>query len=725
MKNSLVVSVAVAVPLRKSFYYLWPESFIAPQAGMRVRVPFGRRELLGIVLGQVTEQQAVEKLKPVAQCLDDKPVLTAKLMRLMLWASDYYQYAIGETLATALPNALRKGLPLADMRQAIWRRKPDFDLASISARANRQQQLMAFLSEHGSATKQQLEQLGISAAVLKTMEQQGAIEQQLVEAEIQETVIHPSPWQLNEEQQAAVNAYLQQGHRFFIALLEGITGSGKTEVYLRLIAHCLAQGKQALVLVPEIGLTPQTLSRFQQRFDCMMAIFHSNLSDLQRLKYWQQARSGAAKIIIGTRSAVFTATDKLGLIVIDEEHDLSYKQQDGLRYSARDLACMRAKIEDIPIILGSATPTLESLHNALSQKYLHWQLMQRAGHAQEPTIELLDMRRQAMVEGLAESSIARVSEHLQRGEQVLLFINRRGYAPSLICHDCAWVGQCHACDARMTVHHQQRSLRCHHCAYQEPIPYRCPQCQSQNLINTGVGTERLQLAMENLFPETPIFRVDRDTTSQKNALENMVLEIQQQESAILIGTQMLAKGHHFPNVTLVVLVDADASLLSTDYRALERFGQLLTQVTGRAGRENKPGKAIIQTHYPKHPQLEKLIHWGYHRFAMDLLAQRQTLGLPPFSAQALIRLEDQSADIATQTLLQLKQLLINQPCSVLGPMPASLQRRAYYYRYQLLVQSPTRGQLKQAIDFLLKHSDSIVKAHKQRWSVDIDPQDMS
>lgn len=725
MNKPLIVSVAVAVPLRKCFSYLWSNCEILPQIGLRVLVPFGNRELLGIVVAQIQDEQPIDKLKPIAKCLDIEPVLAGHLLQLMLWASDYYQYAIGEALATALPNALRKGLALQDMREVVWRKVSDFDVSTLSARATKQQQLMAFLAEQGSANKQQLQNLGVSNAVLNTLQKQGAIEQQLIEPEVVAPIIHPSPWQLNEEQQAAVDAFKQQANQFGIALLEGITGSGKTEVYLRLIAHCLEQGKQALILVPEIGLTPQTLSRFQQRFTCTMAIFHSNLTDLQRLKYWQQARSGEARIIIGTRSAIFTATKNLGLIVIDEEHDLSYKQQEGLRYSARDLACMRAKLENIPIVLGSATPTLETLHNAVNKKYQHWQLLQRAGDATEPTIELLDMRRQKMLEGLAEDSIAMVGEHLQKGEQVLLFINRRGFAPSLICHDCAWVGQCHACDARMTVHHQQRSLRCHHCGNQEPVPYRCPQCQSQNLVNTGVGTERLELAMKNLFPDTPIFRVDRDTTSQKNALETMVLDIQQQEAAILIGTQMLAKGHHFPNVTLVVLVDADASLLSTDYRAIERFGQLLTQVTGRAGRENKPGKAVIQTHYPKHPQLEKLIHWGYHRFAMDLLAQRKVLGLPPFSAQALIRLEDQSAEVAMQTLLSLRQLLQNQPCISIGPMPASLQRRAYYFRYQLLVQSPSRRQLKQSIDYLLEHSDAIVKSHKQRWSIDVDPQDMS
>lgn len=726
MSENVLVAVAVPVPLRRSFHYLWAEELVTPKPGQRVVVPFGNRELLGLVVEQVSEtNEDLGKLKAVKQCLDEAPVLSAAMLKLMRWASHYYHYPWGETLHTALPNALRKGLPLQDLREPVWTKKADVTLDDVSPRATKQRQLIEYLLANESIDEAKLRELAISKAVLKSALKQNLLNEQFVEPQATELLVHDSPHTLSEEQAAAVTAFIAQAQQFNIALLEGITGSGKTEVYLRMIAHCLQQGKQALVLVPEIGLTPQTLTRFQQRFACPMAIFHSNLTDLQRLKYWQQAKSGYAKIIIGTRSAVFTDCENLGLIVIDEEHDLSYKQQDGLRYSARDLACMRAKLEDIPVVLGSATPTLESLHNAQTQKYHHWQLWQRAGDAQEPEIALMDMRKQAMYEGLAENTLKEIQQRLEQQEQVLLFINRRGFAPSLICHDCAWVSQCDACDSRMTVHHRTQQLRCHHCGLQDYIPHHCPNCQSSGLIKTGVGTERLEIAMRQLFPETPLFRIDRDTTSQKNALETMVYDIQQQDAAILIGTQMLAKGHHFPNVTLVVIVDADASLVSTDYRAMERFGQLLTQVTGRAGRESKAGKAIIQTHYPKHPQLEKLIHWGYHRFAMDLLAERKAVSLPPFSAQALIRLEDQSAEAAQETLQALKHVLQGQPCLVMGPMPASLQRRAYYFRYQLLVQSQTRGQLKHAIEHLLKYSDKIVKPNKQRWSIDIDPQDMS
>ncbi len=720
-----IVSVALPVPLRQCFDYYLPKNLPDVPLGARVCVEFGRQTLIGVAI-EVRESGETESLKPILNVLDERPVLDSLMMALMQWAAQYYQHPIGEALSTAMPNALRKGLALSDMTQTVWQpAHSQVELNQVPARASQQRKALEIILQNQSLLDIEKSQYGISAASLKALQQQVLIVQKQAPIKPIQPIIHASPLALNQEQQKVIDEFGDIRQQFAVALLEGVTGSGKTEVYLRLIEDCLRQGRQALVLVPEIGLTPQTIERFQRRFTCEMAIFHSNLTDLQRLKYWQLAKAGVAQIIIGTRSAIFTATDNLGLIVIDEEHDLSYKQQDGLRYSARDLACMRAKLENIPIVLGSATPSLETLHNAVSGKYLHWQMWQRAGNAQTPDIEVLDIRREAMEHGIAEKSLQQIANCLQRGEQALLFINRRGFAPSLICHDCGWVGQCSACDARLTVHQKDYTLRCHHCGVSECIPFACPVCQSKQLVKTGVGTERLELALQQYFPATPTFRIDRDTTSQKQALSQMVEQIQQSQAAILIGTQMLAKGHHFPNVTLVVIVDADASLVSTDFRALERFGQLMTQVTGRAGREEKRGKAIIQTHYPQHPQLEKLIHWGYNRFAMDLLGERRVLGLPPFSAQALIRLEDKSTEVAVNSLNQLKQILQGQPCLVIGPMPASLQRRAFYFRHQLLVQSTHRAALKQSIDHLLQHSEKVIKSHRQRWSIDIDPQDMS
>lgn len=742
MSQQTILQVAVPTPLRKSFDYLMPGSLPdlfstinnndhqveVPQPGSRVLVPFGNQQLTGIVLATKTSADVdTNKLKSIISVLDEKPVLSNELLQLVHWITDYYQHPIGECFSTALPNLLRKGQALISEAEIYWQLcKSQISIEDLPKQAKAQRALISYLSEHSLLLDSEKKSICVSAATLKTLAEKGLIEsiEKLPVPQLNVPVLH-SNIKLNHEQAPLIESFNNRSQGFESILLEGVTGSGKTEVYLQLIETTLKQGRQALVLVPEIGLTPQTLSRFEKRFDCPLAIFHSNLSDKQRLLHWQQSRSGVARIIIGTRSAIFTATDNLGLIIIDEEHDLSYKQQDGLRYSARDLACVRAKLEDIPIVLGSATPTLETLHNAEQGKFTHWQLTERAGNAQQPEIHLLDIRNQPMVDGIAESVLPEVEDCLSRGEQALIFINRRGFAPSLICHDCGWVSQCHACDARLTIHLGARHLRCHHCQSIEPIPNQCPDCQSNELVYTGAGTERIEKSLQQQFPDTALYRIDRDTTSNKNAMSEMLANIHNNDAAILVGTQMLAKGHHFPNVTLVLVLDADGALMGTDYRAMERFGQLLTQVTGRAGREEKMGKAIIQTHYPDHIPLNKLVNHGYHRFAMDILAERQQLNLPPFTYQALVRLEDKDALNGLQTLEQLKYAIGLQPCHCIGPFPASLQRRAHFYRYQLLISSDKRVQLKQSISALLNAADKIIKPHKQRWSIDIDPQDMS
>ncbi len=725
MTEQIILEIAIPTPLRKTFdYVLPPQHSVLPAVGMRVQVPFGAQQMTGVIIA-IKNSASVEntKLKPVLAILDTEPLLSPTLMDLTLWSSDYYQHPIGECFATVLPNLLRKGEGLLSETLLHWR-LANTDI-SRTKNAAKQNSILDYLEQHSCFADTDKKHLGFSNTALKTLAEKGQVESFVTKVSARQPVINSSNLILNPEQETIISAFKERKKGFECILLEGITGSGKTEIYLQLIEQTLNEGKQALVLVPEIGLTPQTLQRFEQRFDCGMAIFHSNLSDKQRLHYWQQARSGAARIIIGTRSALFTATENLGIIIIDEEHDLSYKQQDGLRYSARDLACVRAKLEDIPVVLGSATPTLESLYNASTGKYTHWQLTERAGNAQKPAVQTLDIRHQAMADGIAESALAYIDDCLQRDEQALVFINRRGFAPSLICHDCGWVSQCHACDARLTIHLGANHLRCHHCLATEPIPRQCPHCKSRDLVYSGSGTERIEKSLQQHFAGTPIFRIDRDTTSHKNAMSDMLDIIHNEKACILVGTQMLAKGHHFPNVTLVLVLDADGALMGTDYRAIERFGQLLTQVTGRAGREEKPGIALIQTHYPHHQQLHKLLTHGYHRFAMDLLAERQQLQLPPFSYQALIRLEDKDAQAALQALQQLKHSIPAGTCQSLGPFPANLQRRAHFYRYQLVLQAPQRSQLKQAIAAILAASDKIIKPHKQRWSIDIDPQDMS
>lgn len=745
----IILEIAIPSPLKRCFDYLLepaikknetldllaqpckPENKPSRQPetlvpGLRIKVPFAGRQVIGFLL-QVKDSSDfdTQKLKSIIEVIDETPVLSATLLDMMRWAADYYQYSLGESLNSAIPALLRKGHALLDLQQRYWRLTDTGKNAQLRPSAKKQHAIIAYLKNHQQLADTAKNELGFSLSALKSLKQKGYIDDVLLPPAESELKIHSSPLQLNQQQQLIIDDFKASKLNYQAYLLEGITGSGKTEVYLQLIQHVLEQGKQALVLVPEIGLTPQTLKRFEDRFDCPLAIFHSNLTDKQRLLFWQQAKSGHAKIIIGTRSALFSAADKLGIIIIDEEHDISYKQQDGLRYSARDLACVRAKLDNIPVILGTATPSLETLNNACLGKFRHWILNERAGNASPPCIDIVDIRQQQMFEGVAESSLAQISNCLNRGEQTLIFINRRGFAPSLICHGCGWVSQCHACDARLTTHLKAGHLRCHHCQAIEPIPQQCPECNSPELMFQGVGTERLAMTMQQQFPGIPIFRIDRDTTTHKNALPEMMENIHNTQAAILVGTQMLAKGHHFPNVTLVLILEADSALLGIDYRASERFGQLLTQVMGRAGRAEKPGTAIIQSHYPEHAQLQNLVQNGYNHFAMDLLTERQQLELPPFSYHALLRLESQDAEQAQKILIQMQQQLHHLPCISLGPFPAGLQRRAYYFRYQLLLQANKRSQLKQALAVITQQAEQLIKSPKVRFSIDVDPQDMA
>jgi primosomal protein N' (replication factor Y) len=578
-----------------------------------------------------------------------------------------------------------------------------------------------YLQQHESRNRQQLKDEGITTATTKALVEKGLIE--VFESE------PPSAFQsstedslpLNSEQQQAVDT-IKATEGFHSFLLEGITGSGKTEVYLQLIEHYLQQGKQALVLVPEIGLTPQTLNRFQRRFRCPIITLHSAMTDNERLKAWEKARRGKAGIVIGTRSAVFTPLANPGIIIIDEEHDSSFKQQDGFRYSARDVAIKRAATEKTPIVLGSATPSLESLHNALTGRYQHLQLTQRATGATAPRFELLDIRHAPMDEGFSPELLRAIRGELNAGNQVLVFINRRGFSPVLICHDCGFVAQCHHCDARLTVHYQQRLLRCHHCESQQPLPSQCPECHGNHLDFQGIGTERSEQALQRLFPNTPVLRIDRDTTSRKYAMQEMIEQIHRGEPSILVGTQMLAKGHHFADVTLVAVLDADGGLFSADFRAPEKMGQLLIQVAGRAGREQKPGRVIIQTHQPDHPLMISLVNDSYQQFARQLLEERKSRHLPPFSHLALVKAEARSIELPEQFLRELRQAIeANTDVQMIGPLPAPMARRAGHFRVQLLLQSGQRSSLHQAVTRLCSAGDANPLGKKVRWHIDIDP----
>ncbi|MDI1351674.1 MAG: primosomal protein N', partial [bacterium] len=533
------------------------------------------------------------------------------------------------------------------------------------------------------------------------------------------------PLRLNEEQNNAVTTIINELQHYHCFLLHGITGSGKTEVYLQVIAEVLRQEKQVLILVPEIGLTPQLLARFTERFSQPIAVMHSNLNESERQIAWQLAQDNLVKIIIGTRTAVFTPMPKLGLIVIDEEHDSSLKQMEGVRYSARDSALMRAHFANIPIILGTATPSLETVNNCKQKKYTLLRLNHKALTAAKLHYQLIDLRAQVLQSGLAAPTLQVISEHLHHKNQVLVFINRRGFAPVLLCHQCGWMADCRACDSHLTLHKQSKQMICHHCGLTQNPPLICHHCKSRDLVPVGAGTQRIHEFLSHYFPDTAIIRIDRDEVRKKNALEEQLDKIKNGEAQLIVGTQMLAKGHHFPRLSLVVILDADAGLYNQDFRAIEHLGQLLIQVAGRAGRAEHPGQVVIQTHLPNHPLLNLLIQQGYDQFADALLTDRQQAELPPFHFLAVIRAQSKSISALLQFLHQVKNQINNHPLTVMGPAPAPLPRKAHQHRMQLLIKSPSRHALKSSLTQLREWLTLNKLANGVRWNVDVDPMDLS
>ena len=728
-----IVQVALPVPLRRQFDYLPPADMAVSDLvpGRRVKVPFGKRQVIGVVVGLAPHSSFGDnKLKTISALLDDDAALTGPVMRLCRWAADYYQHPLGDVFATALPNLLRTLDGSWEERAVRWQLTQKGRLLGLEqlGRAKRQQEAVKLLREHADGLHQKMLQgFGIPTDVLKALATKGLVEQHEDGPRYrhwqQERILAESPLTLNEEQQSALNQ-IRAEPGFRTLLLDGVTGSGKTEVYLQAITHCLQQGRQALVLVPEIGLTPQTLHRFQQRFAVPVTGFHSNLTDRERLQNWRKARNGEAAILIGTRSALFTPMENLGLIIIDEEHDQSYKQQEGFRYNARDLAIMRAKIEDVPIVLGSATPSLESLHNARGGRYLHLQLTRRAGKAEPPRFRVLDIRQKTLTHGMAPELLDAIKQTLQGGMQVMVFINRRGYAPVLMCHDCGWFRECPHCDHRMTCHANPPHLHCHHCNYQCGIPRHCEHCKSTDLRPVGMGTERLEDNLGTLFPKFPVIRIDRDTTQRKTAMAQHLERVQQGQPCILVGTQMLAKGHHFPKLALVAVCDIDAGLFAADFRATEHTAQLLMQVAGRAGRGDDKGLVLLQTHQPSHPLLQTLLTEGYGRFATELISERRLLGMPPYGYLALLRAESTEPQKASQFLQQISKWLEpatqSSQVEVWGPAPALMPRKARRFRYQLMLRSDQRPALQQLLKVLVQHVEASA-GHQLRWSLDVDP----
>ena len=721
---SPTLRVALPVPLPQLFDYLPPEGTHAQESdvGRRVRVPFGPRELVGMVAG-IGLAEADAALRPALDWADPAPLLVGELSASLRWLARYTHAPLGEVVATALPTPLRRGDPLADTQRWGWQLTGQGLAQLPRLRSGTRPQPLASLLADGALDEDRLDAaMEDWRSAARALEKNGRAERVPLAAATPPPA-PVSPLQPNEQQQAAIDA-IAAASGFQPFLLDGVTGSGKTEVYLQAIAACVAQGLQALVLVPEIGLTPQTLARFRNRLGVPVHALHSGLGDGERARVWAAAWRGEAQVIVGTRSAVFTPLPRAGLIVVDEEHDGSYKQQDGIRYHARDFALVRGKALDVPVILGSATPSLETLHNARCARYRHLRLKQRAGEARPPAVRVIDVRKRPLRDGLSPEVLAGISQHLQAGSQVLVFKNRRGYAPALLCHDCGWTAPCKRCDASMTVHGAGRRLQCHHCGARQPVPLACPDCASLALQPQGIGTERLEERLLAEFPDVPVLRIDRSTTARRDALEQTLATLGDQPG-ILVGTQILAKGHDLPRLTLVVVVGIDEGLFSADFRASEKLAQQLIQVAGRAGRAERPGEVWLQTHHPGNALLATLINGGYHAFADAELAQREAAGFPPFSHLALLRAEAKQVEVANAFLAAVRaQLPADTAIEAHGPMPAPMPRRAGFQRTQLLLSAAQRPPLHQVLDLLVPAIHGLPEVRRVRWSLDVDPVDL-
>lgn len=729
--DSRILKVALDVPLDTLFDYL--DGGFKVAVGQRVIVSFGPRKQVGIVAAIADSSEfAPEKLKPILKAFTDEPPLDVELFRLLKFCADYYQYPFGQALLSVLPIRLRQTNPAQARKQFAYQLTEVGRSAGVEAippRSAVQRRVYVALLEHGELGESALAELsGTWRKAIQALEEAGWVQsREILAGPAALTEVAPAP-ALNAAQSQAVEAIRQDAQRFRPWLLHGITGSGKTEVYIRLLQQILSQTDgQALVLVPEINLTPQLEARFRSRLpQYPLVALHSNLGESERLQNWRLAQSGQARIVIGTRLAVFTPLPQLRMVIIDEEHDASYKQQDSMRYHARDVAMVRARDLDIPIVLGSATPALESWHNALTEKYSLLSLTERAVEASRlPEVRCIDTSRVELQDGLAPQLIAAMRERLERGEQSLLFINRRGYAPVLLCSACHWIAPCPRCSARLVVHLRRGRLSCHHCGHEEKMLRQCPSCGNADLRPTGHGTQRLENTLAAIFPSARILRVDRDSMRSKHALTDMMTAMHASDIDILVGTQMLAKGHDFPNLTLVGVIDTDSALFSPDFRAAERLFAQLMQVAGRAGRADKPGEVLIQTTFPEHPLFHALRQQEYAAYADTLLQERSQTQFPPFSYMALLKAEANQYSLVERFLEEAAQLARELDTTgevmVYDPLRPQMERLKGQERGQLLLQATNRQPLQRMLRAWTSQLRGNPLGSKVRWAVDVDP----
>jgi primosomal protein N' (replication factor Y) (superfamily II helicase) len=716
-----ILRVAVDAPIHTLFDYLAPEMAPLPPPGSRVRVPFGRRRPVGLVMGHADASELDdERLKPVIEVLDPAPLFDATMLRLLEWTARYYQEPPGSVVAAALPAPLRQGKPLPEPPSRLTARGPAPD--AMKQRAPKQAALLDLLAAAPRRTDDPALPPGWRASAARLVAR-GLVEFEPEPAAAAWTAALAGP-DLNAAQAAAAAGIIGDLGRFSARLLFGVTGSGKTEVYLGAAAECLRRGLQVLVLVPEIGLTPQLVQRFAARLAAPVAVLHSGLTAGDRLTAWADAQSGRAAVVIGTRSAVFVPLARPGLIIVDEEHDPSLRQHDGLRYSGRDLAVMRASLAGMPVVLGSATPSLETLKHAQDGRYSLARLPERPGGSTHPRVLPVDLRRHPATEGVSPPLLRAMRAHLGAGGQVMLFLNRRGFAPALFCTSCGWVAECRHCDARCTWHRRMGRLRCHHCGDEGAPPPACPDCGA-DLRPAGEGTERLEDALARHFPDVKIARIDRDSTRRRGAVDQILDEVRDGHTRILVGTQMMAKGHDFPGVTLVGIINADQGLFGTDFRAGERLAQTLVQVSGRAGRADRPGEVLVQTSYPEHPLLQQLLTGGYEAFAAAALEERRAAAWPPFTHLALLRAEAAKPGIALRFLTACRAALrAPEGLVVLGPAAAPMEKRGGRWRAQLLLQSAARPALHGGLADLRALAPTLAESRGVRWFCEVDPQEL-
>ncbi len=726
--HPLVLSIAVSSPVFGHFDYLPIEGTVATDyiAGQRVEVPFGRRKVIGIILS-VNENMTVQhRLKPISARFEDSSLFKPKDMQWLQWAARYYCHPLGDVFACALPAALRQAKIYEPTRVSKWQ-IVDANI-KLHPQARRQREALDLLASRPEGLWQDtLINMGFSRKQLEALAKKSAIREiQIDPLHARHTnTEHRTDITLNSEQQVASEAIIQNLNQFGAFLLQGVTGSGKTEVYIEAVRQALARDRQVLILVPEINLTPQTLKRFQSRLDIPVASMHSQMGEKEKADIRDLARLGSARVIIGTRSAIFTPFEQLGLIIVDEEHDTSYKQNDGFKYSARDLGIKRAQLLNIPVVLGSATPSLETMANALAGRYAHLRLDQRAGAACLPDLSTIDVRSLATEDGLSQPLRDAITQTLQANKQVILFQNRRGYSPTLMCYDCGWLAQCRHCDVRLTVHRQPAHLHCHHCDHQQTFPLACPNCQSAQLAPVGTGTERIEYALQQHFSDTPVYRMDRDTITSQSKLHQFLEAVNRGEPCIIVGTQMIAKGHDFRHIALVGIIDADGLFFSADFRAMERGSQLLLQVAGRAGRGETPGRVLIQTRQPEHEVFDAIARGDYDALSEQELELRETCDLPPYSKMISVRAESSQAEVARDQLTaiatQIEQAMQSGlACQVAGPIEAAIHRRANRYRYYLHLYFDDPQEKQRATDWLAEVISSN-KQHRVRLSVDVDP----